>query len=306
MDERRDQRGGRRAAYRLMLFAACLGAVSYFVWRNAGRLAASGLRFDASLVALSLGCVIAAYLARFLSWTALASLFSLRAPLLPAGRAYFLSVLGRYIPGKVGLALVRIEGYRGHPASLVVLATGVEMLTALSAGLVLMCVGILFLPPGVPAWLRWAAPAGIALIALLLSPPLFHRAARAALRLTGSAEPPILPRFGAMLGLIGLYLLPGLLQGLGLYTLLLSLGPVPAGSYLAVTGAYYTAGIAGMLAVFAPGGIGVREGILMLVLPVIVPRETAIAASLAIRLVMVAAELLLAGVFALAARRRGA
>ena len=108
-----------------------------------------------------------------------------------------------------------------------------------------------------------------------------------------------------MLGLTLLYIIPGLLQGLGLYLLLLSLGPVEPGSYLAVTGAYYTAGLAGMLAFFAPGGLGVREGILMLVLPLVVPGESAIIAALLLRLIMIAAELFLAGISCAIAGRIG-
>ena len=60
-----------------------------------------------------------------------------------------------------------------------------------------------------------------------------------------------------------------------------------------------------MLAVFAPGGLGVREGILMLVLPLIVPRESAIIAALALRIVMIAAELSLAGIFSVLDGLRG-
>jgi hypothetical protein len=122
-------------------------------------------------------------------------------------------------------------------------------------------------------------------------------------RLIGRDRPERLPGYGRMLALTGLYVIPGLLQGLGLYVLLLSLGPVPPGSYLAVTGAYYAAGLAGMLAVFAPGGLGVREGILMLVLPLIVPMESAIMAALLLRLVMLGSELALAGAWSLIAAR---
>ena len=64
-------------------------------------------------------------------------------------------------------------------------------------------------------------------------------------------------------------------------------------------------GLAGMLAVFAPGGLGVREGILMLILPLLVPRESAIIAALLLRLVMIAAELSLAGVSSALAARHG-
>ncbi len=306
MDENGNQpgKGSGRRIYRWILFAATLGAVTWFVWINADRLAGYFSQIRAWAVLLSFLAVAAGYLARFAAWTRLASLFGLHAHAVKAGRAYFLSVLGRYIPGKLGLALIRIEAYRPQPAGRVALATGTELVTALSAALILMLCGIVSAPGAFPPWLKYAAPAGIALTLALLSPPVLHRLAGLIFRLTGRERPGNLPGYGTMLGLTALYIIPGLLQGVGLYVLLVSLGPVPPGSYLAITGVYYTAGLAGMLAVFAPGGLGVREGILMLVLPLLVPAESAIIAALLLRLVMIAAELSLAGIFgALAARR---
>jgi uncharacterized membrane protein YbhN (UPF0104 family) len=294
-----------RALYRWILFAVTLAAVAWFVWKNAGRLSGYASRIDPAATALCLLAVSAGYLARFAAWTRLASLFGLRAPVRKAGRAYFLSILGRYIPGKLGLALIRIEAYRPHPPERVALATGTELVTALSAALMLMLAGIASAPSSFPFWLRLAAPAGMVATLAVLSPPVLHRAAGLVFRLTGRERPEKLPGFARMFGLTALYIFPGLLQGLGLYALLLSLGPVQPGSYLAVTGAYYAAGLAGMLAVFAPGGLGVREGILMLVLPLIVPKESAIVAALLLRLIMMGAELLLAGIWSALAPRGG-
>lgn len=309
MEENRNQRksgtGTRRRIYRWILFAATLGTVAWFVGINAGKLSGYASRIEARAVMLAFLAIAAGYIARFAAWTRLASSFGLHAPVMRGGRAYFLSFLGRYIPGKLGLALIRIEAYRPNPPERVALATGTELVTALSAALILMLGGIASAPGIFPAWLRWTAPAGIIFTLALLSPPVLHRIAGAIFRLTGREQPTDLPGAGSMLGLTALYIVPGLLQGLGLYILLLSLGPVPAGSYLTVTGAYYTAGLAGMLAVFAPGGLGVREGILMLVLPLVVPREAAIIAALLLRLIMLAAELSLAGIFSLLAARGG-
>lgn len=291
--------------YRWILFAATLGAVTWFIWMNADRLGEYSSRIRAWAVVISFLAVVAGYLARFAAWTRLASLFGLHAPVRKAGRAYFLSVLGRYIPGKLGLALIRIEAYRPHSPERVALATGTELVTALSAAFILMFGGIASAPGIFPAWMKWAAPAGILITLALLSPPVLHRLAGLIFRLTGRKQPGRLPGYGQMLGLTALYIVPGLLQGIGLYVLLLSLGPVPPGSYLTITGVYYTAGLAGMLAVFAPGGLGVREGILMLVLPLVVPRESAIIAALLLRFVMIAAELFLAGVSGALAARRG-
>ncbi|MEN8208869.1 MAG: hypothetical protein ABFR50_06430, partial [Candidatus Fermentibacteria bacterium] len=70
--------------------------------------------------------------------------------------------------------------------------------------------------------------------------------------------------------------------------------------YLTITGIYSIAGLIGLAAFFAPSGIGIREGVLFLVLPAFIPGPTVIVGVIAIRLLTTAAELLLAGVFVIA------
>ena len=159
MEENRDQRkrgpAARRRVYRWILFAATLGTVAWFVGINAGKLSGYASLIEVRAVLLAFLAITAGYLARFVAWTRLASFFGLHAPVLRGGRAYFLSVLGRYIPGKLGLALIRIEAYRPQPPERVALATGTELVTALSAALILMLGGIASAPGIFPAWLKW-------------------------------------------------------------------------------------------------------------------------------------------------------
>jgi len=294
----------RRAVYQLVLFALTLAAVSWLVARDFRKLSSYALGLDWPLVALSLCAVIAAYLVRFGVWTRLSAMMGLHAPTLRAGRAYFLSVLGRYIPGKVGLTLVRIEAYRGSSADTVILATGIEMIAALAAAFLLAFIGLASSPGSFPSYLRWAPLVGLVPLFAALTPAFMKRTANMLLRLAGRKEVGALPPYRANVGLVLLYTIPGFLHGLGLFFLLNAFAHIPAAHYLAVTGVYYAANLVGLLAVFAPGGLGVREGILFLVLPALVGKEIAIISAILMRLVTIAAELVLAGVFAAAARRR--
>jgi len=65
------------------------------------------------------------------------------------------------------------------------------------------------------------------------------------------------------------------------------------------------AGVAGLLAIFAPAGLGVREGVLMIILPGVIGTEAAIVVSLASRIWFTAAELICAGVGWVVLRRTG-
>ncbi|MCD6501249.1 hypothetical protein J7L01_01475, partial [bacterium] len=103
------------------------------------------------------------------------------------------------------------------------------------------------------------------------------------------------PSYKTTLKFISAFMLVGLLHGMGLFFVLNSLAALSFSHYLTVTGVYYAAGLVGFFAVFAPAGIGVREGILMLVLPQFIPEPVVIVGAILMRLVITAAELFLAG-----------
>lgn len=302
MNEQEQKVSTRRLAYRWILFAATVIAVVYFIARNYEKVSRHSFDFNVWYLILSFVVVSAAYLIRFGVWTRLAALLGLKAPVRIAGRAYFLSILGRYVPGKVGLALVRVEAYSGYPPDRVVMATGMELIAALSAALLLAFTGLISSSTEFPRYLKWTALLCVVPLLIALAPPILKFVANAILKLLGRKKMEHVPPFKTNLLLVLMYTIPGFLHGLGLFLVINSLAHLSAGHYLAVTGTYYTASLAGLLAVFAPGGLGVREGVLFLVLPFLIPQETAIVAAVLIRLITIAAEICLAGLFAVAAR----
>jgi len=103
-----------------------------------------------------------------------------------------------------------------------------------------------------------------------------------------------------LLRFVGAYVFAGLLQGMGLIFILNSLSPVDFRYFLIITGTYEVAGLIGIAAVFAPSGIGVREGVLFLVLPAFIPMPAVIIGTIVMRLIATFTELFLAGVFVVA------
>jgi hypothetical protein len=300
----REPRSRTRRFYRSVLFLAAIAAVVWFFARNIEQLRRFDFRFDWRFLAAAFLSISAALLARFAVWVRLSRAMTLAAPAANSARAYFLSNLGRYVPGKLGLTLVRIEAYENHPAGLVVLATAVEFICSIVAAFILAFVGFASTTAYLSGVLRWLPLACIAPLLAILSPPVIRRIAAATSRITGAVPFDRIPRFREILALVGLYVLPELLHGLGLFCVLNAFVDVPASHYLAVTGAYYAANLVGLVAVFAPGGIGVREGVLFLVLPALVGKEAAIVAAIVVRFVTLAVELLFGCASSLAARTR--
>jgi hypothetical protein len=177
-------------------------------------------------------------------------------------RLWSFSNLGRYIPGKiwqvVGLAtLARDMGVTaGLAVSAAVIAIGLMLCTG-------ALVGFLLLPDLGPRYL--SAGAVVALAAALLVPVArpgwIGGGLRRLPRSFGQAHiAPIERR--TVVQWIGLFSVAWLAHGAGFALLAAAFGEVGWRDAVRLAGAFSLAYVGGLLAVFAPGGIGVREGIL--------------------------------------------
>ena len=102
--------------------------------------------------------------------------------------------------------------------------------------------------------------------------------------------------YSQMLKVVGLFILNWLIVGLGFYMLTCSIYPLPVSQFLYAAGIYGISCIIGILAIFAPSGIGVREGIMVLGLGLVMPSEYAVIISIISRLWMSVSELILIGI----------
>lgn len=289
---------GLRIWYRWTLLIAAVGAVSYFTLRSTRQLSAYDFELKPLFVLLALISTFCAYLMMFFIWTRLASVFGLKTSKRVAGRAYFLSFIARYIPGKVGLILVRIEAYAGQPPPGVIMATAFEQVASLAAALIILLAGISFSPVLFPSNLRLLSLVAVVPVFIILMPAVLRRMTSIAYRIFRKQEIEIETGLGTNLAFVGLYMIPSLFHGLSLYFVINALTDLSFAHLLTVTGIYVAAMIAGLFALLVPGGIGIREGALFLVLPALVSNETAVISAVAARLVTVIMELALAGTFA--------
>lgn len=179
-------------------------------------------------------------------------------------RLFMIANLGRYVPGKVwqiaGLAaLGRQVGVPGATATAAaVLGQGIALASATLIGL-----GSVWTLAGDAAW-RWAVP-GVLLggMALGLSSPVFDSVTGAWFRVARSERPPGLTPSRAV-GWLVIGLASWIVYTGAFYVLVLGLGfdsPL-----LATMSAFAAAYVLGYVMVFAPAGIGVREGFLIALL----------------------------------------
>ncbi len=240
--------------------------------------------------------------AQMLGWRALLSGLGSSLPYRVAARVMFVSQLGKYLPGSVWAFVAQVELARDQkvPRSRGAAATLLAVAVTVATGL---AVAASALPAtSVDAARRWWW-------ALLLAPlslaTLHPRVVGWGIRLAGRpftrfrevAEAGPLHIGGrAITAAVGWSLLAWVPLGLHVWVLTWSVGGDPVSSVGPAVGAYALAWTLGLLVIFAPAGIGVREVVLVVALAPVVDAGAALVVAVLSRLVMTLADLAWAGV----------
>jgi len=235
-------------------------------------------------------------------------MLGVRLPFAAALRAFLFSQLCRYVPGKVWMLGGRtwLGAAYGADGTLVAASTAVEFGTYMLAGLFVSAVWML--TRGSPAGgIPPAAFAGAAAVLLAaLHPAVFRAALNTAARLAGRPPVRVDLRVRTLGILFACYVVQWGVLGLAFRLFLLAMGVDGVGMADSV-GVLAVASCAGVLAIIAPGGVGVREGVLSLLLVSCgVAEGVAAGAAILSRLWMIAVELAVTGVAFAVRSRRGA
>lgn len=210
-------------------------------------------------------------------------------------RIHFLSRFGVYIPGKVWFLLIRSRLSRKDNLSQKTIVTssilelGIDLIAPLIISLIFM--GGYFLNK--PFFMI----AIIILIlggALILRPKLFYSILNFGLKKIKKEPVPKnaqLTSTNLLLVLI-LSFVFWLIWGIGFYFFIISITPMPFDKIWDVASIYIVSATAGTLALFAPYGIGVREGIQAYLLSHLLPLEIAILISLLARIWVIANDVI--------------
>jgi hypothetical protein len=210
-----------------------------------------------------------------------------------AARIWTVSSLGKYLPGKVwavaGMAVMaQRAGIGAGPATgsaviLQVLAIGTGAAVAGLTGWGVLRAAY----PGAVTGLAVLLAASVGGIGLLLRPALVNRLLRIAAPEAGQVTPPV----GAVAFGIVANAVAWMGYGVALWLLARGLLPDVELGLLPATAVFTASYLAGFLALFAPGGIGVREGVFILMLQGPLGIGAATALAIASRLLLTVTEL---------------
>jgi uncharacterized membrane protein YbhN (UPF0104 family) len=220
-------------------------------------------------------------------------------------RLWTLSMLGKYLPGKVWLVVGKL--YLAAEKGVHMRVTGIglfyEILFMLAASVL---VGGLCLPfidtgiiPGMAA-LPIAAAGFVLMLVLLTRPRLVNRVLRLFMRKNKEKEkkdvpviPPLCFRPRFILGYVARFAGAWLIWGLGFYLLTQSVLSLPIRTLPAIAGISVIAWFIGFVSLITPGGLGVREGVLTYFLKTFTEEPIAILIALLSRIVITVSEILL-------------
>lgn len=219
----------------------------------------------ASIVVLQIG-----FFFKSLLWTLLLRRFKTYLGIWRAYRVYFLSNLGRYVPGKVVqfagiMYLAKKEGVREDVA---VASFALDKLFDTPAGILVVSLYYFLLGASLDQirhYLSLSIILGAVTVALLLVifiPSFLERALNLLLRIFKRPRIQFKMEKKIGFGLLFLYFIAWNVFGASFYLFLQAITEVPSAFFLQSCLIYTAAYLVGYWALFAPGGLGVREGVI--------------------------------------------
>ncbi|MCM3661047.1 lysylphosphatidylglycerol synthase domain-containing protein [Georgenia satyanarayanai] len=285
-----------------------LAALGFGVWA----VSSQWTDVSAALASLSAGSIVAVLaislvyvFLTMLSWRAVMTDLGSRLTVADASRVFFVSQVGKYLPGGVWNIVAAAEMGADHliPRRRSVSVMVVSILVSIVTGLLLAVVAVLLGPSEIRddySWVVWTLP----LFVVLLSPPVLNRVLGSALALV--RRPP-LEKPLSLAGIVrsSCWALGGwVLAGIQVWLIGTWLGMEPAVATLALAvGGYALAWIVGFLAIVVPAGVGVREAVLGALLAGQLGAGAVVVTVLLARVILTAADLLL-GLGAMSLLRR--
>lgn len=230
-----------------------------------------------ALVASVLMFAVFLFAFRALAWRRILKAFGHKLPTPAAVRIWSTSELARYLPGAIWQVVGRVWLVKPYGVSGSICSTTqvLELCIFLLANVMLAAATLLWhgarVVPQARPWL-WTSIALLPLLSLLLHPRVFYGIANAVLRRLGKDAIVKRLRGRSLVHLLGWTLLGLLWQSLAIWLVLAAPLGLKIDWWWAVAGSYSLAWIAGFLAIWAPGGIGVREVVFVATMQMVLPQ----------------------------------
>jgi len=281
--------------------AAFAFAVLYFIIRtvlnNWSEIKSYAWDFDPLYMTISVIIFFAGYVLLAWIWARVLRLTGHPVSFGAAWDTYFIGNLGKYIPGKVWtIALTAYMSEKHHvPGVTAGTASVFAQAYSIISSLVIFTSFFIFYRYALNGIkLDWTAPIFVLVLLIFLAPKNLERALNFLLvKLKRKPCSLGLDTAGAV-KIMFFYLLSWLVFGVAFWIFVLAVTDDHSLHLFFMTGVFAVSNVIGFLAVFVPGGLGVREGIIAILLAGYVPAGVGILVAFLLRLLTTFVELLCA------------
>jgi uncharacterized membrane protein YbhN (UPF0104 family) len=271
------------------------------VWENWSQVKEASFNFRPFHLALSTLFFVLWYVTQIWAWYLITVKLGIAISLRETLESWFYSQLGKYLPGKVWLLLGRYYFYesKGKSRGKISIALYLEVVTVLLAAGLLSAIGTVSFREAnafrsnMEIW--WAF---LLLIIVFLSLyPKFLQKILNWILILFRKEPIILSiSYRDISWILLVCILSWIIGGIGFWIFVDSVFAIPSQHILFLTGALALSSTLGLIALFAPSGLGVREGVLVYLLSHLMPGGVAVIISVLTRIWMTLVEIGLIGV----------
>ncbi len=287
---------------RLRILKNCLAVIIsaliiYYIGRtvylNLHQLKEITLKINYFYLGIALIALFLSFLVNVFAWLYFLRLFDHKISFMKMWKILALPSLGRYIPGKIWsiAGVVYFAGKEGISRKKTSLGIAISMAISLLAALVVFLISLAFWPSPSEVLSYIRVLLVLPFILVMIHPKIFLPVTNKALKIIKRTPITVEISYKHMIVLTLQYILLWLLQGLSFYFIIRSLFYINISQIPAIIGVYPLAWVIGFLSFITPGGIGVREGIIVYLLSFIIPQPIAIMAALISRIISTIQEI---------------
>jgi len=269
--------------------------IGKYLYNNVGKILELKIQFDIPIFIISLLIFWIYKITNALLWHYITVKNNCSIPIEKAVVSWMYSLLGKFVPGYVFYIGGRVYFYNHEGASkkLVSFCFIFENICTLIAATSLFIISLMFVNVEFINQYKWMAIVFLILMFVIINPFFIKKGLNLLLKIFKKDPVEIVISYKDIFFIVLLFILNWLIQGLGFYLLVNSIYPVHISDFFFIAGSYALACVIGILAIFAPSGIGVRESIMVMTLKNIMPEPITVVISVIARIWATIGELVL-------------
>ena len=215
-------------------------------------------------------------------------------------KIWFYSQLGKYLPGKIWMFLSRFHFYesKGQSKKVISVAIYLEVVTMIVAAGLIFLTGLIFFKEMQSVYSGrtfWLVLLPFISVFVCLHPRILEKIINWTLAQFKRDVVSLSISYSDVLWILFICIVSWVVGGIGFYLFVDSIYPATAQYILFLTGALAVSSTLGLIAIFAPSGLGVREGALVYLLSYMMPGGVAVIISILTRIWMTLIEIGLIG-----------